>query len=68
MTLAEAASAIGRRVIYRPTVGPAEPGVITSVNETFVFVRYDSSKHSAATRPEDLELMRFHEEEPNALR
>ena len=56
MTLEQAAKAIGRKVVYRPTVGKPESGVITSVNDTFVFVRYDRYVTSAATRPEDLEL------------
>ena len=33
-----------------------ELGVITSVNETYVFVRYGNDINSKATRPEDLKL------------
>ncbi len=58
MTLQQAKAGIGRGVVYRPMVGSPESGVITSVNETFVFVRYGSNKQSAATRPEDLEFER----------
>jgi hypothetical protein len=59
LTLDLARQNIGRRVLYTPPqrLGrPVEPGVITSVNDTFVFVLYQGSKHSAATRPEDLEF------------
>lgn len=31
---------IGRAVIYEPTHGSSEDGVITGVNDSFVFVRY----------------------------
>ena len=54
MTLDEAEAAIGRTVIYRPTGGPPELGVITSVNEEFVFVRYGMQAGSQATRSQDL--------------
>jgi hypothetical protein len=33
-----------------------EDGVIISVNDTYVFVRYTGDQHSKATRPGDLEL------------
>jgi hypothetical protein len=56
MTLIEAMNNIGESVIYTPTVGPTEQGIITSVNHKNVFVRYGSHKHSQATRPEDLKL------------
>lgn len=29
--------------------------MVTSVNDTYVFVRYGSDTHSKATRPEDLQ-------------
>lgn len=56
MTLAEAKHNIGRRVVYCPENPhiPREFGVISSVNDRYVFVRYDKSGHSAATAPEDL--------------
>lgn len=59
MTLAEARQLIGRTVIYRRwpvTAGPSDIGVITSVNDTYVFVRYRSDTHSKATDPRDLTL------------
>lgn len=63
LTLATAAEHIGRKVIYTPPGGvylPPRPdrdvGVITSVTEHYVFVRYGADTGSKATRPEDLEL------------
>jgi hypothetical protein len=58
MTLALAAAAVERAVVYLPSRrwGRLESGVITSVNDTFVFVRYGANQTSTATRPEDLEL------------
>lgn len=44
---------IGRKVFYAGST--IERGVITSFNESFVFVRYGSDLHSKATRREDLE-------------
>jgi hypothetical protein len=48
----------GRRVIYRERGSPPDPvveeGVITSFNDTSVFVRYGANTGSAATRREDL--------------
>ena len=54
MTLEEARKAIGWIVIYNPPDVRSERGVITSVSDTHVFVRYGSDGHSKATRPEDL--------------
>ena len=45
----------GRSVIYRPSHGEPEEGVITSFSKTWIFVRYLGDKESKATRPEDLE-------------
>lgn len=60
MTLEEAKNNIGRWVVYTPFKGcpdnQKEVGVITSVNDTYVFVRYGNELHSKATRPEDLKL------------
>jgi hypothetical protein len=60
MTLEEARKNIGRYVVYTPFEGCSdnqkEVGVITSVNDTYVFVRYGDELHSKATRPEDLKL------------
>lgn len=57
MTLDEARDNIGNKVIYY--VGfQHEEGVITSVNEIYVHVRYGADIGSKATRPEDLELLK----------
>jgi hypothetical protein len=56
MTIEEAMKNIGKSVVYQPKVGPIEAGVITSVNNKFIFVRYGSHKHSQATKPEDLKF------------
>lgn len=60
MTLEEARNNIGRYVVYTPFEGCSdnqkELGVITSVNDTYVFVRYGDELHSKATRPEDLKF------------
>lgn len=61
MTLEQAAKAIGQRVVYLPDrrlLLKETVGVIMSVNDTFVFVRYSYSPQSVATRPEDLEVAR----------
>jgi hypothetical protein len=62
MTLEEAREGIGRKVIYEVTPWdggyPAlDEGVITSVNDHYVFVRYGSDTHSKATYPGDLRWM-----------
>jgi hypothetical protein len=60
MTLERARECIGRLVVYCPPHDwsrPSEEGVITSVNDRYVFVRYGSQQTPAATRPEDLELV-----------
>jgi hypothetical protein len=55
MTLEEAKERIGHKVAYvQPGAPRLEEGVITSVNKTFVFVRYGADMGSKATRPEDL--------------
>lgn len=49
---------IGRKVLYTGNVmwgNPKEPGVITSVSEHFVFVRYGDNVHGQATKRVDLE-------------
>jgi hypothetical protein len=50
----------GRTIPGEVVHHPAEPavierGLITSVNDAYVFVRYVGRQYSAATRPEDLE-------------
>lgn len=55
MTLDEARECIGHKVIYMAgTAALAEEGVITSVNDSYVFVRYGTQAGSQATRPADL--------------
>lgn len=44
---------VGAGVVYTSPAG-GEDGVITSVNDTYVFVRYRGDFGSKATRPEDL--------------
>lgn len=60
MTLEEARNNIGKYVIYTPfgncTQNQKELGVITSVNDNYVFVRYGNELNSKATRAEDLRL------------
>lgn len=49
---------VGRSVVYTPYAGAkTEDGVITSVNDDYVFVRYGADKNSKATRPEDLKWL-----------
>jgi hypothetical protein len=58
MTLEEAANAVGRGVVYRPAGAyRSEDGVITSVNDRWVFVRYGVQDGSKATDPADLTLL-----------
>jgi hypothetical protein len=60
MTLEKARQSIGMGVVYIPFPGCSkeqyEYGVITSVNDRFVFVRYGRDIISKATRPDDLKL------------
>lgn len=49
-------SDIGRKVVYRDSSGHVvEEGVITSFNDTCVFVRYGGDTHAKGTRREELE-------------
>ena len=60
MTLDEARAAIGRRVRYAPLgLDPEGRGTITSVNATYVFVRFGLGEHgeSIAHRAADLVLL-----------
>lgn len=58
MTLDEARQNIGADVVFRGGASTEdENGVITSVNDTYVFVRYSDGWSSQATRPEDLTLV-----------
>jgi hypothetical protein len=57
MTIDEARNHVGELVIYRPKWDTfTEEGVITSVNDSFIFVRYSESQTSQATYPDDLTL------------
>jgi len=57
MTIEQARENIGRRVTYNPGWEELiEYGVITSVNDVFVFVRYGNDINSKATNPELLKL------------
>lgn len=62
MTLDEARTHIGHKVVYRPCNGldRDEIGVITSVGERYAFVRYGSDEHGKATYPAKLELLDPH--------
>ena len=55
MTLDEARASIGLLVVYRTEFCGPDEGVITSVNNHYVFVRYGSQVGSQATDPADLE-------------
>jgi hypothetical protein len=63
MTLEQARGHIGDGVVYRAGrrygdgYGPTEDGVITSVNDRYVFVRYAGDQNSKATAPELLILL-----------
>ena len=49
---------IGRKVVYRDRTGwKVEEGVITSFNDTCVFVRYGADTGSRATRREGLDWL-----------
>jgi hypothetical protein len=56
VTLAEARRSVDRAVVYAPRHGAREVGVITSVGDVLVFVRYGSDATAKATRAEDLVL------------
>ena len=45
----------GQKVIYTTDGGTKDEGVITSWNDTWVFVRYGKDVGSKSTRPSDLE-------------
>ncbi len=57
MTLDEARARIGSVVIYENWNGKREQGVITSVNDTYVFVCYGANVGSQATGPDCLEFL-----------
>lgn len=61
MTLDEARELVGCKVVYRSlhlsVSEQGDEGVITSVNDTWVFVRYGSQTGSQATSPTMLEAV-----------
>jgi len=57
MTLNEARASIGLLVVYRKEFCEVEQGVVTSVNDYYVFVRYGAQVGSQATDPADLECV-----------
>jgi len=57
MTLDEARNKIGSKVVYRTAYGRTEEGVITSVNTSYVFVRYGSDYTSKATSADSIEML-----------
>lgn len=60
MTLDEARQAIGLKVVYEVQQGDdmlREEGVVTSVNERYVFVCYGAEVGSKATPPDALTLV-----------
>ena len=57
MSIDEARDSIGLLVVYRRKGQPPDQGVITSVTDRYVFVRYGSQVGSAATNPKDIEVV-----------
>jgi hypothetical protein len=47
---------VGRFVIYTAHHGEREEGVISSWNDTYIFVRYGRGSTAAATDPNQLEF------------
>lgn len=57
MTLEQARRHVGAAVVYTVPHGLlTEDGIITSVNEKWVFVRYGRDRHAKATHPDNLDL------------
>ena len=57
MTLDQARARVGAGVVYRPHGAPAEDGVITSVNDRYVFVLYAGDRTPKATPAEALTFL-----------
>lgn len=57
MTIEVTSNDVGRKVVYRPAVGDAEEGVISSLRAPtgFVFVRYGTNTWGSATPVDRLE-------------
>ena len=56
MTLDEARANIGAWVVHRPHGERPEDGTIVSVDDAFVFVRYQGERPTRATLAKDLRL------------
>lgn len=54
ITLEQAKQNIGNKVIYLKGTDRQEEGIISSVNENYVFVRYGGNCTAQATKPKDL--------------
>lgn len=48
---------IGRKVLYKPSHGPIEEGVLVGFNSSYVFVRFGAGVNSKACHPESLEFL-----------
>ncbi|OBY33506.1 hypothetical protein [Mycolicibacter kumamotonensis] len=61
MTIDEAREQVGHKVVYRAphlaSDSPGEEGVITSVSDSYAYVRYGADVHSKATYPALLEAV-----------
>lgn len=57
MTLDEARAHVGSGVVYEMRDGRNEDGVITSVNDRYVFVLYRGDRGSKATEVEHLRFL-----------
>lgn len=56
MKLSEARQLVGREVVYTEKhTNKKEFGIVTSVNDKYVFVKYSNDTIAKATRPQDLE-------------
>jgi exoribonuclease R len=59
VTLDEARAHVGDAVTYQAHHGAqVEQGVVTSVNDSYVFVRFGANPTSAACRPDHLQPLR----------
>lgn len=58
---------VGRAVIYHPSHGYSEKGIVTSFNERFVFVRYEK-QHPTATGQATSRENLFWVHEPDELK
>lgn len=57
MSIDEARDGIGQQVVYAAYPGAEDEfGVITAVNDRYVFVRYEDDRTAKATPPESIEF------------